>query len=264
MLIQDSSKFWWTVGGLVYKTFQANVDSGNTSKNWSTVAVSVAYRGDLYPVEGSFGTVTIFSILCTRTRDLLRFPACQFLTHQSTLCTSQHGFRKNRSYTTKLLELLEWSHCKIWLRQAGWRTLFWQKQGVRLSESSSIFDWVRGKGALYSLNSCAVSTWVGVTTTRVPVNLASPDGVKLTGFMDRVDFSKCPIFGEQVQVILGSKQRPVLSRRKKAWEYHLTKSCMLWRQIAGQRKNRQSSCRILHRWINRPQRPKNTGKQFKF
>jgi len=87
--------------------FNRSLQSGIDPEDWKSANVTPIFKKGVKGKPGNYRPVSLTSIPCKMQESCIRDEIVDHLVANSLINDSQHGFMKNRSCTTNLLEFLE-------------------------------------------------------------------------------------------------------------------------------------------------------------
>jgi hypothetical protein len=87
--------------------FNKSVESGVVPFDWRNATVTALFKKGTRSDPGNYRPVSLTSILCKVLESFIRDAIVNYMTDCSLYTKCQHGFRKGRSCTTQLLEVME-------------------------------------------------------------------------------------------------------------------------------------------------------------
>ena len=86
---------------------QKSMDTGQVPSDWKVANVTPIYKKGSKAEAGNYRPVSLTSICCKMMESIIRDDVVEHLTQNRLIHSSQHGFIKNKSCLTNLLEFLE-------------------------------------------------------------------------------------------------------------------------------------------------------------
>ena len=83
------------------------MDTGQVPSDWKVANVTPIYKKGSKAEAGNYRPVSLTSICCKMMESIIRDDVVEHLTQNRLIHSSQHGFIKNKSCLTNLLEFLE-------------------------------------------------------------------------------------------------------------------------------------------------------------
>jgi len=95
------------IAPILAKIFRLSMDSGIVPEEWKQAKVVPIFKKGTKTAPGNYRPVSLTSICCKLMEGIIRDQLVNHLQKNRLINNSQHGFMKNKSCTTNLLEFLE-------------------------------------------------------------------------------------------------------------------------------------------------------------
>ena len=89
------------------KVFNMSLEKGQVPQDWKVAEVVAIFKKGSRSETGNYRPVSLTCIVCKVLESLIRDEIVRFFTENQLYTNCQHGFRKKRSCTTQLLEVME-------------------------------------------------------------------------------------------------------------------------------------------------------------
>ena len=89
------------------KLFNISLEKGQVPQDWKVAEVVAIFKKGSRSETGNYRPVSLTCIVCKVLESLIRDEIVRFFTENQLYTNCQHGFRKKRSCTTQLLEVME-------------------------------------------------------------------------------------------------------------------------------------------------------------